>query len=183
MECIDVEIRGTRPLLMNNPAKMVREREIDKVKGRSGIQPSLQEEAETALYKDKDGRIIVPSLCVLSSLREAGKNRVVPGLGKKTYKTFVFSGVQIEPAEIPLKTANGWTIDVKRMKRGSGYIAGARPRFDEWSLTFQLKIVDVVMRPQVLKELLIDAGTYKGLCDFRPLYGLFEVTKWQEQAT
>jgi len=168
---------------MNNPEKMVKARETEKVKGRSGILPSLQDEAETGLYKNAEGVIYVPSLCVLSSIREAGKNRVVPGLGKKTYKTFVFSGVQIEPAEIPLKVANGWAIDVKRMKRGNAYIAGARPRFDEWSLTFQLKIVDVVMRPQVLKELLIDAGTYKGLCDFRPLYGLFEVTKWQEQAT
>jgi len=137
-------------------------------------------DAEKALYKDKDGNIVVPSFCLLSCLRESAKNFQVPGKGKKTFKNFIYAGIQIEPVEIPLITEDSYEIDLKPVVVNRSRIIRARPRFDEWTLEFMIEITDPIISPENLKQILKDAGKYNGLLDFRPLYGLFTLESFEE---
>ena len=178
MEKFKVEIRGTRPLLMNSCRHMIEERENKPSRGMKEI--TSKEEAEKLLYLDKEENIVVPSLTILACLRKSAVNFKVPGRGKKTYKDFIYAGIGIEPREIPLITSNGWEVDLQIVVIGNGRIVKPRPRFDEWKLNFEAEILDVIITPSTLKEILVDAGKFNGLLDFRPLFGLFEITEFEK---
>jgi len=177
-EKYEVEIKGIRPLLMNSCRHMLEERENKSSRGKKEIEP--REEAKKLLYLAKEGKIIVPSLAILACLKKSASNFKVPGRGKKTFKEFIYSGVRIEPEEIPLITENGWEVDLRPVVVGKARIIRARPRFDDWKLRFTIEILDVIITPSILKQILIDAGRYNGLLDFRPLFGLFEVIKFEK---
>ena len=177
-EKFKVEIKGTRPLLMNSCRSMIEDKENKPSRGRKEI--SLKEEAEKLLYLDKKGKIVVPALTILACLRKSATNFKVPGRGKKTYKDFIYAGVRIYPENIPLITKNGWEVDLKPVVIQRARIIRAKPRFDEWKLGFEIEILDVIITPTTLKEILVDAGRFNGLLDFRPLYGLFEVVNFEK---
>ena len=42
------------------------------------------------------------------------------------------------------------------------------------------EILDPIITPSALKEILIDAGKYNGLLEFRPLFGLFAVETFEK---
>lgn len=172
-----VRIDGIRPLLMHSCSSML---DADRGKPSRSKDHDSVKEAEMGLYKDKNGNIVVPAFCVLSSLRQSGVDFLVPGKGKKTHKNFIYSGVKIEPENIPLVSENGYEIDLKTVVVQRSRIVRARPRFDTWALEFTMEIVDPIIVPETLKVILTDAGQYKGLLDFRPLYGLFGVTEFKK---
>jgi len=179
-EKFKVKIKGTVPLLMQSPQSMIQDRIDGKNTKRGREEITIEEEAKRCLYTDSSGNIIVPSLCLLASIKSAAVNRLVPGKGKKTYKNYIYSGIRISPVNIPLQTSNGWEVDLKSVVIGSARIVKARPRFDDWSLEFDLSIVDPVIVSSALKEIIIDAGKYNGLLDFRPLFGLFSVETFEK---
>ena len=176
MEVYNVRIEGTRPLLMHSCNSML--------EGGNKVTRSkeynIKTDAEAALYKDKEGNIVVPSFCVLSCLRGSAVNFQVPGKGKKTYKNFIYAGVMMETENIPLISENGWEIDAKTVVVQRSRIVRARPRFDNWALEFTMEIIDPIITPAVLKQIIRDAGKYNGLLDFRPLYGLFQLTTFEK---
>jgi hypothetical protein len=180
LELVEVQIRGTRPLLMHSPKSIGQGRD-----DRSGTRHDPKEEAEASLYRNKEGKIVVPSLNLLSAIQKAVVDYKVPGKGKKTYKTYIFSGLRIEPEEISIITDGGgennegWTIDTRPVVIQRSRIMRARPRFDNWSLKFKIKILDPIIRMPDVKEILGSAGRYVGLCDFRPLFGLFEIVEFE----
>lgn len=177
---IKITITGTRPLLMHAIPPNFGEK-----KNTRGVQPNPKEEAEAALYKDKDGTIIIPSLNILSSLRKAAGDYKIPGKARKTFRDLIFSGIQITPTYIPLN-CNGtnpneaWQIDLQPVNIQRNKIVRARPRFDEWGLSFRIDIVDNLIQPKVLQDMLESSGRFIGLCDYRPLFGLFKVDRFNK---
>ena len=178
IEKYNVKIKGTRPLLMNSCKSMVEDRMGTPSRGKKEI--TMEEEAQRVLYIDENGKPIVPAFCVLSCLRNSAVNFKVPGKGKKTFKNFIYSGVEVLPEDIPVISDDGWEIDLKPVVIGRGRIIKARPKFKEWELEFQVKIIDPIVTPTYLKEIVVDAGKYSGLLDFRPLFGLFEVVEFEK---
>jgi hypothetical protein len=173
-----VRIRGTRPLLMNSCRSMVEEREKKITRGKEDLTP--REEAERLLYLDSKNNIVVPSLALLACLKKSAVNFKVPGKGKKTFKDYIFSGVRIEPMNIPLIFDGDWETDIQPVVINRARVPKSRPRFDEWELEFDVEIVDKTITEHYLKAMLEDAGKFSGLLDFRPLYGLFEVTEFEK---
>ena len=178
IETYKVKIKGTRPLLMNSCRGMIEDKMRTPTRGKKEI--SFKEKAEEVLYIDENGNPIVPAFCVLSCLRKSATNFKVPGRGKKTFKDFIYSGIEIEPEDIPVVSDDDWEVDLKPVVIGRARIIKARPKFKEWELEFQVKIIDPIVTPTYFKEILTDAGKYNGLLDFRPLYGLFEVVEFEK---
>lgn len=177
---INVTITGTRPLLMHAIPP-----DFGEKKNTRGAVPIPKEEAEKSLYKDKNGIIAIPSLNILSTLRKAATDYKIPGKARKTFRDLIFSGIQIIPPYIPL-SCNGtnpdkaWVIDLQPVNIQRAKIIRARPRFDEWSLNFQIEITDSLIQLKVLQDILESAGRFIGLCDYRPLFGLFKVDKFEK---
>jgi hypothetical protein len=89
------------------------------------------------------------------------------------------AGLEITPENIPL-ISDGWKVDVQSVIIQRNRIPRARPRFDNWNLEFEIVNKDpTIINKDVLKQILIDAGKYYGIGDYRPDYGLFEVIKFE----
>jgi hypothetical protein len=171
MTILDVTIKGTRGLLMHSTTAMLKPKN-SKIKS---SEHDPVEEAKDCLYLNEGGKICVPSMAVLSSMRRAATQLKKPGAGKKTLKDFVFSGLRIEPELIELPNQK-YDVDIRPVVVMRSRIMRARPLFKEWDLTFQVEILDEqTWDPGMVRQVLEEAGKYQGLLDFRPLFGTFEV--------
>ena len=65
-----------------------------------------------------------------------------------------------------------------------GRIMAYRPRFNQWSLRFGLRINETLLECDFVKKLLVEGGEQLGLGAFRAekggTFGLFEVVEWAE---
>jgi hypothetical protein len=182
VEVYEVRIVGVRPLLMHRP------RLTDMQPRRRSEIPPPEQEAREALYTDGD-LIVVPSLNVKAMLRDAGRNYRIPQR-RATYGAYIRAGVDIEPSPyIPLLNprtgqpyrASGreWKIDVRPAVVQMNRVLRARPRFDEWALEFKIVNLDPgLLKRDMIHRILVDAGRFYGLGDFRPDFGLFKVERF-----
>jgi hypothetical protein len=174
MEVYEVEIIGTKPLLMNAPTNLG-----DKPKLRRGEHLDPKVEAENHLYKDAESKICVPSVNVKACIRDAGRNYRVSGR-RATFAAIIRAGLDIKPFPYVPLIHNGWQVDIRPVVVQRNRILRARPRFDEWALEFQIINNDpTIIHKDTLKKILEDAGKYYGLGDFRPEFGLFTLKKFE----
>ena len=175
---LDVEIKGTRPLLMHAPNAIGLPASTKKV---SNYDPET--EAASVLYKDKNGTICIPDMVVLGALREAAKEHKAPGKGRRSLKQFILSGIRIQPDMIPISPQE-WSVDARPVVIQRNRVMRWRPKFEEWTLRFQVNIIDPgTISPTSLRNVLEDAGKFVGLCDFRPFFGTFSVLSVIDQST
>jgi len=173
-ERIDVTIKGTAPLLMH---RFSNEESSTKLR-KAGTQYNTEEEAEKALYKDEKGNIVQPSIHLESAMVEAAVNYRIPGQSRKTYKNPFRAGIFVEPRLIPHKIPK-WVIDLQSVVIQRSRIMRARPRLDEWELDFQILNIDERITPNIIKSILVEAGNFVGIGNYRPRYGRFEVIKFE----
>lgn len=148
------------------------------------------------LYRDESGRIIIPTDNIMRCLMEGATMVLVPG-GKsgKTFKAQSQSGIMpravgwellsggksIDTSQLDrLMKENdfakheeaarkmGFVLFKKRAKIGQSKHVRVRPRFDQWSASGELLVVDEQITDDVLSDILEMAGKYKGLGDWRP---------------
>jgi hypothetical protein len=188
IEIYEVRIVGIRPLLMHKPHLLGGQ----PTRRRSEI-PSPEEEARNALYTDGD-LIVVPSLNVKAMIRDAGRNYKIPQR-RATFGAYIRAGIDIEPSpNIPLLnprtnepyrvSKKEWIVDVRPVVIQRNRILRARPRFDEWALEFKIINLDPgLLKKEMLHKILVDAGRFYGLGDFRPEYGRFKVERFESIKT
>jgi hypothetical protein len=175
METYLVRIRGTKPLLCHSPEGMI----SDRPRLRRGEHLDPKVEAEMGLYRDKGGTAVIPAYMVKACIREAGRNYKVSGR-KSTFAAMIRAAIRVEPELIPI-VPQKWVVDVRPVVVQRQRIPRARPRFDEWSLEFRITNLDpTVVHADTLKRILVDAGRYCGLGDYRPEFGLFEVEEFKK---
>jgi hypothetical protein len=173
MEIYKVKIKGTKPLLMHAPIGIG-----NKPTRRRGEHLQAEKEAELYLYKDDQGNICIPAMNLKACLREAGRNYRVSGR-KTTFAALIRAGLEIEPEMVPL-IHNGWEVDTRSVVVQRQRIPRSRPRFDSWELEFVVKNNDPnMLSKDILEQIVIDAGRYYGVGDFRPEFGLFKLEKFE----
>jgi hypothetical protein len=64
----------------------------------------------------------------------------------------------------------------KRVKVGQAGVMRTRPLFDPWSVSFVVSLETDQIDPDALRAALTDAGLRKGMGDWTPRYGRFELT-------
>jgi hypothetical protein len=178
MEIYKVKIKGIKPLLMHAPTGLG-----DKARLRRGEHLDPKIEAESYLYKNEKGEICIPSVNIKACIREAGRNYRVSGR-RTTFAAMIRAGLDVNPFPMVPLLHNGWQVDIRPVVVQRNRILRARPRFDEWTLEFQIVNQDpTVIHKDTLKKILEDAGKYYGLGDFRPEFGLFEVEEFTEASS
>jgi hypothetical protein len=162
------------------------------------------------LYRDESGAIIMPTDNIMRCIMEGASMVLVPGgRGGKTFKSQSQSGVMPRAIGWELLSAGkridtspliklmqendfakheeaargmGFTLFKKRAKIGQSKHVRVRPRFDQWSASGELVVVDEQITDSVLYDILDMAGKYKGLGDWRPgsktpgTFGMFTAT-------
>jgi hypothetical protein len=180
MKTISVEIKGITPLLQN---RFIQADIEGKSKKKAGAEKDKN--IEDKLYLTPDGKIYQPSTHIFGCLVNAGKNFQIKGKRKSTYSKLFGSSLNIKPDAIVHKIQK-WvdftTTTVNPSTRGRMIVS--RPMFNEWSLAFDLEILDEDIPEEVVKEALDYGGRYVGIGDWRPdkkgKYGQFIVTKFEE---
>ena len=169
MKNAKVKIKGTSPMLVHKFNMEKSEKKKDKV-----YVP--EEDAAKALYKDEKIGCYVPSTWIESALREAGKNFPKQ---KSNYKNTIQSSVMVEEDKIPLNKDTWDEIDMRPVVIQRQRIVRSRPKFNNWELTFNVKFDDARITGDMLKDILVEAGSCKGIGDYRPKHGRFSVEKFE----
>ena len=163
-----------------------------------GVAPLLQnriEEMETGVKKRGDNRDS-PEKCK-DKLYTVGKVICQPGIhiesamirtsgdikfkGNKSFKELFRGNVFVKPDYIKHKIQK-WEVHQSTVVIPStkGRINRYRPCFRKWELEFVITVLDDRIKTDVLKLALDEAGRTQGLGDWRPRFGRFVVTKFQE---
>lgn len=203
MRTYQVTISGTQPLLMHNDdidwADTMEQWKLDKDNKKSSKAGDDRSPAFRwigNLYRNEQGKIIMPTGNIMRCLMEGAAMVLVPG-GKsgKTFKAQSQSGIMprsvgwellvggqaIDTSPIDKLMSEkdfakheeaarkmGFLLFKKRAKIGQSKHVRVRPLFDQWSASGELLVVDEQITDAVLIDILEMAGKYKGLGDWRP---------------
>ena len=181
MKTIKVSIEGTSPLLMN---RYNVERELQRMKGIRNLNKSYDSEveAEQAAYWTTSGKkeLCIPANCLYTSLLNASSFHKI---GKRSAKGILAGSIRVLPDEIKLGTSK-YEIDTRPVVIARSRVLKSRAKLNTWKCSFDLAYNEkLITSPQVIKEILSEAGERVGLLDFRPQkggwFGTFKITKFQ----
>lgn len=168
---INVSVIGIRPLLQN----AFTEDKASKKLLKKGKLYNDQDETESRLIKNGEGVICQPaSHFEASMIKSAAEHKF---LGRKSYKDLFKASVFVKPNLIPHKIQD-YVVDKQPVVVSKARIFRCRPRFDKWELNFTVFIHDDRIDSLKLEQILKNAGKYHGVGDYRPRYGLFEISKF-----
>lgn len=189
MKLINVEIRGTSPLLQHRFSEDAEQQKAT----RSVVQDrgTPREQATAVCYKNDRGYYF-PSSWIAGSIKEAGGNHKLRG-SRKSAKYVVPAAIGVIESDIVINDADGkavknFEVDSRpvTIPATKGRVMRHRPRFDDWSARFTLRINDKILPEEFLQQLLTEAGETQGIGDYRPQkfgpFGCFRVTEWKEAA-
>lgn len=168
-------VRGISPLLQNRHPFP---EEIEKV----NKDDRELYDFENAKYKLEDGRLYQPSEHFISAMTKAAVDYRIEGQGKKSYKDSVKSCIFIEQEKITHKIQD-YEPYRAYVTIGMASVVKSRPMFKVWELDFDIICVNDQFPPSILEKILTTAGLTKGIGDYRPRFGRFEVTKFETDRT
>lgn len=185
-----VTITGQSPLLCHNGqladplnpfSKKLKEVSKKRPKTDADLEKMQEIEFMAGLYTDEAGEITMDTRVI---------EAVVHGGAKKTRNgkealasMFIEHGVVFEyegptdPEERYADPACRLTVPVKV---GMAKIMRTRPIFHGWRLTFDVSVLSDMVNEETLRRWLDDAGMLVGIGDWRPRYGRFAVTHFEE---
>lgn len=138
------------------------------------------DDLESYVYRDDDGELCIPGEQLRMAIINAAKFRQDPRSPRKSAMDLFKAGVvSLTPMA---KTGKGaWDYEDRRrvvIQRNS--ITRARPALKSgWSVTFDLQVaLPEYISPEILNEVICNAGRLMGLGDFRPTFGRFVLTKF-----
>jgi len=185
---IEARIEGVTPLLCNRftdaAAQAVSSGTSNALQG---AKPSPREQADAKVYRDSNGKPVLPAPNLLSCMVEAGRF-IKAGKSKVSTarSSLVPAGISIVEIELPITPAQ-WEVDSRPVVIPStgGRIMAHRPRFDAWACRFTLDVDDDVFGERIVRELLDIGGKRVGLGDYRPArrgpFGRFKVVAWKKK--
>lgn len=178
MKKIVCSIKGVLPLLQHKMSLAAEAALNVSVKKHS----NKEDNPEEFLYIVGD-KIVQPSEHILQAIIKQSANFKIVGRGKKTYKELMKGALEIQPEFIEHKHQK-WVPDTRTVVNPTtkGRTLRIRPRFNEWELNnFTIIIRNDSIPIEVVKSALDDAGRESGLGDYRPRFGQFIVTKFEEK--
>ncbi len=186
MKTIEVEIRGTSPLLIH--------RFSEEAEHGGNARATLvekkdpREEARKVAYVAPDGTFYFNGFSIPRAMANAGANHKMKG-SRKSLRYVVPSAVRVA-SEITIQNGNGpaenFEVDARpvTIPATKGRVMRYRPRFNEWGAKFTLLVDETVLPVDLAHRLLVEAGVSFGIGDFRPEkggpFGCFRVVEFQE---
>jgi len=139
-------------------------------------------------YVNEDGGLYIPGEniheCMIQGSAYWGQK--IPGEGNKRYTDVIKSGAIVEDVAldqtiedlIPMGRAVNGTPNARKPAK----VYKIRPMLRPWSGKFRIHVFDGRIDQAILRTVISYAGIYRGLCDWRPIYGRFELVKIEKVA-
>lgn len=175
MKNVSVKVKGLSSLLMHSYPMVP----ID------GLEKKPPEEqAALCLYRlnGNDGPIYFPGSSLQRALVAAGA--FSKGKGRASLAKTVAASVFVTPEAITMEPQK-YAVDSRPVvvPATRGRVVRHRPRFDAWTLKFEIQYDDMMLKESELRRIVDDAGQKCGIGDFRPAckgpFGRFMVTEWK----
>lgn len=197
MYIVNVVIEGTAPLLQHSFTKNHLASLMEGAKKQTGA-TDYSAEWFTTMYVTTSGYLCQPAAHIEGAMVKAAASFKVKGANRKTWKDAIRAYCYVSPDEIvhqrageyvpapPLELATNPTetlsVSVMRVVVQRSAVARARLLIAPgWQLAFSIEVQDEQCRPEVVQEILTEAGRAVGIGDFRPRYGRFQVTHFRLQ--
>ena len=138
-------------------------------------------EFKAGLYVDQNGDITVDGR-VIEATVHAGAKKTKAG-------KIALAAMFIEPGctftyDGPAGVEERWGDPAYRLtvavKVGQSKVMRTRPIFKNWKLVFTASVLEDQANAETVKQWVEDAGMLVGMGDWRPRYGRFELTKFEE---
>jgi len=173
MKTIKAKLKSDGPLLMHalpkEPQKEMRD---------TGKEYNPQEEAEKALYRDKEGKIYFPSKWIKGCIEGAAK-----GVKKGTVnlRSKIIQAVSVYPPMVYPAKLSDYEIDQQYVRlQGRNLILRSRPKFDEWEIDFEINFDEEIISANDIEKLLLRGGRFIGIGDGRKIgHGRFQTAKFK----
>jgi len=186
MEVLKVKITGLSPLLMHSarfanpldPATKAHKALTSKRKKTDEDHEAIQKsEWFGGLYYSEKMGPFIPGVMVEACLFEAAK---MQKLGKSAKRSIIVLEDQIKleykgPRDVEGLYSNVDFVDVRAVKVQTSKLMRCRPKFNEWSGTFEIQFNPEQIEERDIIRILEDAGSLIGIGDYRPRFGKFTV--------
>lgn len=185
----DVRLKGKRPLLQHR-FNEESEAALGETTKSSSIKKKKtpRDEAQINSYMFEDGTYFIPHMYVFGSLDTVATGFFIKP-SRKSIKWLIPAGIEIFPEEIPLLSWEGTPIKHFEVyskavtnQRVKAKVMCHRPRFEEWRVDFVMMIDTDMLPVDLVQEVIIDAGKKSGFGAFRPFFGKYFLTHYEENS-
>lgn len=193
---IHAEIVGTAPLLQHAFGQLQLDTLQEATRKQTGS-PDYSLEWLHTMYVTPEGYLYQPANHIEGALQKAAANFKMKGKAGKTWKDAMRAYAYVQPdmivhrwqgeavhapgAELLQQPTEHLSVKVMRVKVKQAAVARARLEIGAgWELHFRIEVIDDQLRAEVLREILNEAGRAAGIGDYRPRYGRFQVTRFEE---
>ena len=146
-----------------------------------GSKSKKTDDMESYVYRNEDGEICIPGEYLRGSILGAAKFRQDPRSPRKSAMDLFKAGV-ISVTPLASLGIKNWDYEHKaRVTIQRAGITRTRPAIKAgWSATFDFQInLPEYISPEMLNEVIANAGRLIGIADFRPTYGRFQVVEFK----
>lgn len=201
----EVEIKGAAPILMHNGRLTDRRNPFTREMARYTKRGANSKSDETTdrvehiewcggLYHTgeveiadgyvkfaADAKVVMPADNIWSCLVEGA---TINKLGTVAKAAIIIDddGIFIHdgPKDLNKLAAEPEFTSRKRAKIGMSAVMRTRPIFRKWSCTFRVSVDTEQLDVDQLREAIVNAGLRKGLCDWTPRFGRFQLVAMRE---
>lgn len=149
-----------------------------KARAAKGSKAKKVDDVETYVYRDEAGNLCIPGEQLRMAIVNAAKYRQDPRSPRKSAMDLFKAAVVVVT---PLASLGRKTWDYEHKCRAvvqRNAITRVRPAIRlGWSTSFNIQVnMPEYIQPHDLNEVIVNAGRFCALGDFRPTYGRFQVT-------
>jgi hypothetical protein len=174
-----VTVAGDAPLLFHSWNIEAIE---EKAAAKKGSEAKKTDNIESYAYRTDAGMLGIPGSNFQACLREAGRFVPDPRSPRKSSMDLIRAGIVPLDIVAPFH-GEKTTWDYEDRRRVTVMRAGVtrtRPAMNiGWEITFNMLVTTPeYLSPELVRQIIGQAGRTVGLCDFRPTYGRFSVTRF-----
>lgn len=175
---VHLRLEGTADLLFH---RWQCEAVEEKSKAAKGSKAKKEDNVESYVWRDEDKMICLPGEYVRQAIIYAAKFRQDPRSPRKSAFDLYKAGVQSLTPLAPLGKTEWDYVDQRRVQVQRNGITRRRPAIlAGWQAGVSLMVLTPeYISPNVLLEVIQQAGRLIGVGDFRPTYGRFAVTQFE----
>lgn len=184
MKKLTVKITGAAPILFHadvlaDPLNhvTVAHKEISSKRKKTDVDHLALAESEwrSSFYFDDDGNITIPSAILKACLVNGAKlNKLGTTIKRAVLTTSPYCNFESDAdGDLDKMWKSRKYVDARTVKVGMSRIVRYRPKFSKWSATTTFVYDEEQISTSELKQCFENAGSFVGVGDFRPTFGLF----------
>ncbi|WP_041695243.1 hypothetical protein [Alicyclobacillus acidocaldarius] len=175
---VAVKLKGTVPLLFHRWDCEDVEAKAQAAKGSSA---KKTDNVEAYLYRNEDGEICVPATYLHQALANAAKFKQDPRSPRKSMSDLSKAAFIVTPWLASTGKAQPDFLDRRRVLVQRAGVTRVRPALlPGWEVEFQVEcLLPEYISPELLYDLLVQAGRLVGIGDYRPMFGRFQVVEYK----